>query len=272
MRARFALLAVLTSCTPKPQKAPEPEPLAVIATRALVAAVPSAKYVTKDASTIEATMGESKAILSLDNLRPACEVSRQDCDIVVAQMAKTFAGAVAADKGGNNAIDKARIRLTVKDEAWLATTRKQLDQVPAERRQQVALISRKLTGPLSIVYCADLPTGLLILRQGDLESLHLTLDGMGNGLWTNAGEDAYDSAMIAFPALWAPLAKTIGTPLWVTVPSRDRVFAANGKTGAVGLAAVTKMAFEKEDHRVSDVVLEWSPSGFTVAKASAVAH
>lgn len=292
MRARIAIAALLCSCTPKPQKAPEPEPLAVTATRALTSAVPSAKYATKDASTIEATIGESKVTISLDNIKLSCASGKEVCDAAVAQLAKTFAAAVAAEKGGSDAIDKAGIRLTIKDDSWLAAATKRLDDLPAEKRQKVALVTRRLAGPLSIVYVADLPTGLLLLRQSDLASLHLTadeldalarknllaahpaikMDSIGNGMWTNGGEDAYDSAMIAFPELWAPLAKTIGSPLWVTVPSRDRVFAANGKTAAARLATVTKMAFEKEDHPVSDVVLEWSPKGFSVAKTSAVGH
>jgi hypothetical protein len=135
----------------------------------------------------------------------------------------------------------------------------------------------------------DRPEAAKILKPGDLQPLHLSAEealarakantkaAIGNRVpASEANKDDisvlwggyYQASLLAFPELWAPLAKTYGDgSLIVAAPSPDKMMymRARDDEAAKALSAVAAAAMEGEFKPISAQVFRWTEKGWVTA-------
>jgi uncharacterized protein YtpQ (UPF0354 family) len=267
------------------------QPLAERVRDALVKKAPGLKVVIKDQDTLQAKAGEWEAEISLDNIRISCNSGESSCSQAINAVTSNVAQQLASRQEPEQ-FSPDQIRLTLKDRDWLGQVdRKQKEAFP-DKAAENHLVREPLAADLSVVYVFDMPTGMRMLSVRDLASLKLDQvqvaalarknlkaafpklqmsEMKGTGIWTNDSGTDYDSALLALPELWEPLAKQVQGPLVVGVPARNRLFATGGGSAKAveAMRKVVTMAYESEDHQLSTTLLEWSPTGWKVYSPAA---
>lgn len=277
--ALFALAVLaLASCKPKESR------LAPKVKARLEAADAGLQVSITDEHTLAVKAGEIELTMSLDNLERACaQGGAEVCEGTVERQVKAALAQLRVAADGAKAIDPKDVRLTVKDPSWMKAVAEAQKRAPPEKRRDNALVSRAFVGPLTIVYVADMPDGMRMITQSDLKALDLSenaLDALarknlaeaalpleveelaGAGVFTNAVNDDYTSAMLVLPEMWRSLAQKVKGRLLVGMPARNRFFAAAESHQEV-LRKVTRSAAEKEDHPLTDDLYVWSEKGFS---------
>ena len=139
-------------------------------------------------------------------------------------------------------------------------------------------------GDVVVLYVIDMPKGIRMFTNKEAKSLGLdraSLDALAKanlaagvqgpnmvpsetpGVWVNADADDYDSALLVLPERWKTLADQVGGTLVVSIPARNRVYAASGKGDLAKLKQLTDTAYASEPHAISRQLFAWSASGFT---------
>ena len=134
----------------------------------------------------------------------------------------------------------------------------------------------------------DRPETVSILKPSDLTTLNLTADeAMARAKNNTKAElggrlprpdpsdkslsvlhgDSYQSSLLAFPEIWAPLAKAYGGRLIVAVPGTYAVMfvKADKEKSVAALSAVAAVAMNDEFRPLSNTVFRWTDKGWVAA-------
>jgi hypothetical protein len=138
------------------------------------------------------------------------------------------------------------------------------------------------------VVVIDRPETVSVLKPSDLATLSLTADAaMARAKQNTKAElhgrlprpdpsdeslsvlhgDSYESSLLAFPEIWAPLAKAYGGQLIVAVPGTYTVMfvKADKEKSVAALSAVAAAAMHDEFRPLSNTVFRWSDKGWVAA-------
>ena len=131
--------------------------------------------------------------------------------------------------------EAADLRIVVRQKIYV-------DQIAASLAGRGKPVAEALAGDLWLLAVFDRPTTVSFLKPNDLETLHLSAeaalarakentkavirsripqDPSRAGEISVIGGDAYQASLLAFPDLWAPLAKANDNRLIVAVPGSD---------------------------------------------------
>ncbi len=230
--------------------------------------------------TLSLDVGNSGAVHSL-YLQRLFEVCQRNPDMA-ATFVDTFIQQMAAvARTPEPEVTRDTLRVIVRPEIYLKS---EFDTL-AGRATPVA---GPLPGDLWLLGASDLPTAIKMLDSRDLarlgvsdiEALAIGKQNMRSGLKQTLEQaqaarvpgvnlitgDPYESSLLAFPDLWAPLAKASLGDLLVAVPAADVVlFSDTDKPDAVpALRDAVQTVMGKAERPLASTIFRWTAAGWVV--------
>jgi hypothetical protein len=227
---------------------------------------------------LEIKRGEESWASYLSTLYSYCRRNPAGCEATVAEQVQQLAVAKMAKPTPPEA---SALRVVIRPSAYVAQIAQRLggNDKPSAKR---------IVGNLWVVAVLDHPTTVSILKPRDLDALHLSAEEAfarakentkadiaervpesvtdGDEIGVLPG-DTYEASLLAFPEIWAPLAKSFGEQLIVAVPGAHMMlFSKSNAPDAVD--ALTKMAevsMQGEQRPLSSVVYRWTKDGWIEA-------
>jgi uncharacterized protein YtpQ (UPF0354 family) len=261
------------------------EPTLAERVRARLERLPNTHVAIVDDSTLRLESGDARGDVSLESTKRECKKGEQACASAIEDLVNMEQSAAAEAK---KPIERANVRLTLKplDEVLEleASLRKPGNGVPSDQ-----LVRAPFAGDVVALYVIDMPQQIRILTNNVAKKLGLnrsSLDALAKanlaagvqgpnmipsetpGVWLNADADDYDSALLVLPQRWKALADQVGGSLVVSIPARNRVYAASGKGDLAKLKQLTDTAYASEPHAISRQLFAWSASGFAALPQS----
>ena len=223
---------------------------------------------------VKAPAGDSTT--NLQTLYSNCLRKRDECDGIVAQFVSDMS---ARYRTPDAPLKASQILIVVRPSAYVQEIRRNLgdfaDPVAAALVGDLWIIAAK-DEPTTIGYINTknlAPLGLspeeaLVLGKKNMKkSMRKALSFRGKlrpDVIRNLMGSPYESSLLAFPELWARIAKKLNGHLIVTVPAKDVVlFTDDNKPDAVSvLAATTRPVLDGAERPFSADVYRWSPMGW----------
>jgi len=207
-----------------------------------------------------------------------CLRSPDTCAAAVAVHAEQIA---AAHKSDTTPIEASALRVIVRQTEYV-------EQIAKNLAGKGDPIAEPIVGDLWAIAVIDRPETVIILAPKHLDSLHLSADEAlarakentkaamtsripvpkpGSRTISVLLGDAYQASVLAFPELWAPVAKACGNHLIVAVPGSNTILFSEGEDGEAvkALEAVAKVTMEKEFRPLSAAVYRWTEKGWVAA-------
>jgi hypothetical protein len=204
-----------------------------------------------------------------------CMRNPTTCEEHIAVHAEQIAASHKDEAAPREATD---LRIVVRQKIYV-------DQIAANLAGRGKPVAEALAGDLWLLAVFDRPTTVSFLKPKDLETLHLTAeaalarakentkamiadripeDPSASGEISVLGDDTYQASLLAFPDLWAPLAKANDNRLIVAVPGADVIlFTREDKSESVeALAKVAEATMEGEFRPFSPTVFRWTDKGW----------
>lgn len=282
---RAALAAVLVVTASCGRCGSGPRDLAPRVARALEQNVPGARARVADAHTVEVTLagGGKPAIVSLDNLELACRAQPADCDDAFARYVETTSRSLAMVAVDAGPPKPSAVRVVFKTPDYLAAVKKRIDESPADKREDNALVTAPWAGDLTLVAVLDEPDRMVMVTRETTRALALDergiialaranldaqlappvlepLEGQPDIFVVRTGAE-YASTQVLFPQRFATAAQKL-EGLVVAIPARDLLLVA----AAAHVPALRRVATEwvqTKPYSLSDRVFRWSETGWT---------
>jgi hypothetical protein len=204
-----------------------------------------------------------------------CTRNPATCEEHIVIHAEQIAASHKDEAAPREAID---LRIVVRQKIYV-------DQIAASLAGRGKPVAEPIVGDLWLLAVFDRPTTVSFLKPKDLETLHLTAeaalarakentkaiigsripqDSSSSGEISIMGGDAYQASLLAFPELWAPLAKANDNRLIVAVPGSDvMLFTREDKGESIeALAKVSEATMEGEFRPFSATVFRWTDKGW----------
>ena len=156
------------------------------------------------------------------------------------------------------------------------------------RSRAATPVTAPLAGDLIVLGASDLPTAIKMIDSREVALLHLSNDEaialakdnmraeLKSMLRKASREavpgvnaimgDSYESSLLAFPELWARLAKKVGGNLLVAAPGADVVLFSNGDSAdaVATFRDAIQAALAHAERPVSENIFRWSAEGWIV--------
>lgn len=217
--------------------------------------------------------------LYLDRLFDVCGRNPEDAVELVDRFVQGMAAEIRAPQ---NAATRDVLRVIVRPQSYL---KMELDSLAG----RAAPVAAPLVGDLWLLGACDLPTTIRMLVSSDLTQLGISqaealaigkqnlLSTMQKILAEGAKArqpgvslltgDPYESSLLAFPELWAPIARAGIGDLLVAVPASDVVlFSDSGAPNPVaGMGDLVQEVMAHDERPLVPTIFRWSTGGWSVA-------
>ena len=266
----------LTACgRDHPRAAPRSIPDAGVAeglagrvARGLRASLPGLNVRILNPQTVAAARPDAGAtVISLDNLRRACDAEPTRCDEFVDREIRVVHEALEPP-----AVDRSALRAVVRDRRFVRQALSQLGG--AADAGSDGLLFRPLVGDLVVAYVIDRADSMVMVTASTARDLGLTPTTIstrsrcrtasaylpdipyaplapGSAVFAVQSGDSYESSRLLFPERWEPIRHVVHGDLLVSVPIRDAIlFTGSQEPNGLGaLRAATQRLEEQHDHR-----------------------
>jgi hypothetical protein len=249
--------------------------------RFIADALPSAKVSVIGRLRLDVEAPKGGHTTDLHNIYSACQRNPDACteDVTV-----FVAQAVEGYKAGDIPPAPAALRVVVRPSAYVAAMR-----VNPKRNRPLAM---PLAGDFWMIAVADRPTQIEMLDENDLSVLKLTSKDAFAAALTNTRRalqsslqaelakgpcrgilngDVYTASTVAFPDLWASVARRCNDNLLMSVRASDVVLYTDGSKPN-SLESITRYADQilaRAERPFSDAVFRWTPNGWSPVKPPA---
>ena len=224
--------------------------------------------------------GDAAWTVDLHSVFSTCRRNPNGCDALIASHVSQMAVAITARSGAPQRSD---IRVIVRPSSYLAEMRRSL----AGRAEPVAAA---LEGDFWIFGALDQPTTIKMLDTRDPDALGISNDQaleigkknmregfrleLDDALKRHHGGVAvlmngpYESSLLAFHDLWAPIAGAGNGTLFVSIPSSDAVLFTTDQDAdaAAAVGKVARVVMSSAQRPFSADVFRWTASGWALAR------
>jgi uncharacterized protein YtpQ (UPF0354 family) len=225
------------------------------------------------------TLSVGQLQANLDRVYSFCQRSPAGC----AQEIDTYVKAAAQVHSDRSAAPtKAAVRVVVRTAQYV--------QTQGGTSGVSTLQPRSLAGGLIVLPALDTPRAIRMLNAADSTTLGLTANQIhelglanlrktlkpvaevakpvGNGQIGQLVGDFYHPSRLVLVDSWAPLANAQGGVLIVAAPTTDAVFylGEDSPVAIDALRSLVKNVMSRAPNRLSDVLLRWTPKGWTIVQ------
>jgi hypothetical protein len=202
-----------------------------------------------------------------------CKRNPTSCEAAAIEQVQQLAVANMATPGAPEA---SALRVVVRPSAYVA----QVAQTLGGKDKPIA---KPIVGDLWMIAVLDHPTTISILKPRDLDALHLSAEEAlarakentkadiarripGKVADSKIGVlpgDTYEASLLAFPEMWAPLAKSFDERLIVSAPGAHMMLFSkeNAPDAVAALAEIAEASMHGEQRPPSSAVYRWTKDG-----------